>query len=147
MRARLSPVRQTRVEETQQYSSLPCGRLVVQTHQVMVDTPYGDCFAVLTKWVFEPLPAAAAATAAAAGGGGSGSGSGGSGGGGSGSSGSGSAAGASGGCSVSVSAELVWFKDTWLKKQIVTSTLDELNSCYEVFLPSIKQRLAAARSS
>ena len=107
----------------------------------MVDTPYGDCFAVLTKWVFEPLPAAAAATAAAAaGGGGSGSGSGGSGG-------SGSAAGASGGCSVSVSAELVWFKDTWLKKQIVTSTLDELNSCYEVFLPSIKQRLAAARSS
>ena len=25
----------------------------------MVDTPYGDCFAVLTKWVFEPLPAAA----------------------------------------------------------------------------------------
>ena len=41
----------------------------------------------------------------------------------------------------------VWFKDTWLKKQIVTSTLDELNSCYEVFLPSIKQRLAAARSS
>ena len=113
MRARLSPVRQTRVEETQQYSSLPCGRLVVQTHQVMVDTPYGDCFAVLTKWVFEPLPAAVA----------------------------------SGRCSVSVSAELVWFKDTWLKKQIVTSTLDELNSCYEVFLPSIKQRLAAARSS
>jgi len=41
----------------------------------------------------------------------------------------------------------VWFKDTWLKKQIVTSTLDELNSCYEVFLPSVKQRLAAARSS
>ena len=32
----------------------------------MVDTPYGDCFAVLTKWVFEPLPAAVAASSAAA---------------------------------------------------------------------------------
>ena len=93
---------------------------------------------MLTKWVFEPLPAAAAsaATAAAAGGGGC---SGGGGGGG----GSGSSAVASGGCSVSVSAELVWFKDTWLKKQIVTNTLDELNSCYEVFLPTINRRLAA----
>jgi len=37
----------------------------------------------------------------------------------------------------------VWFKDTWLKKQIVTNTLDELNSCYEVFLPTINRRLAA----
>ena len=74
----------------------------------------------------------------------------------------------------------MWFKDTWLKKQIVTNTIDELNSCYEVptpppppelepltpppytyiaaqegtlkarpqvFLPSIKQRLAARRSN
>ena len=69
--------------------------------QVMVDTPYGDCFAVLTKWVFEPLPAAASssaaatarasatATASAA------------------AAGSSSATVAGGGCSVSVSAELV----------------------------------------
>ena len=107
------------------YSSLPCGCVVVQTHQVMtstpheeythygslyvlrlyqvmVDTPYGDCFAVLTKWVFEPLPTAvAASSAAAAASGGSGS----SGGGGGGSSSSATVAGGS--CSVSVSAELV----------------------------------------
>ena len=93
-------VRETRVEETQQYSTLPCGRVVVQTHQVMVDTPYGDCFAVLTKWVFEPPDTTAAA--------------------------------ASGGCSVSVSAELVWFKDTWLKKQISGGAIEEINRCYEV---------------
>ena len=42
VRSRLSPVRQTRVEETQQYSSLPCGRVVVQTHQVMLDTPHRE---------------------------------------------------------------------------------------------------------
>mgnify|MGYP004222728715 FL=1 len=85
----------------------------------MVDTPYGDCFAVLTKWVFEPHPAAssassssAAATAiAAAAASSDSSGDGG------GSSSSGGNAGASGGCSVSVSAELVRSKHTralWL---------------------------------
>ena len=41
----------------------------------------------------------------------------------------------------------MWFKDTWLKKQIVTNTIDELSSCYEVFLPSIKERLAAGREN
>ena len=75
---------------------------VLRRYQVMVDTPYGDCFAVLTKWVFEPLPtasasAASSSTAAAA------------------------AAIAGGGCSVSVSAELVrpstralWLHLLWL---------------------------------
>ena len=29
----------------------------------------------------------------------------------------------------------MWFKDTWLKKQIVTNTVDELNGCYEVPYP------------
>ena len=57
---------------------------VLRLYQVMVDTPYGDCFAVLTKWVFEPLPAAVAASSAAA-----------------------TATVAGGSCSVSVSAELV----------------------------------------
>ena len=90
----------------------------------MVDTPYGDCFAVLTKWVFEPLPTASAsaasssaAAAAAAAAASSSNGGGGGGGGGS----SSSAAIAGGGCSVSVSTELVrpstralWLHLLWL---------------------------------
>lgn len=106
VKSKLSPVRQTRVEETQRCSTLPCGRVVVQTHQVMVDAPYGDHFSLLTKWV---LAAAAAA----------------------------------GSCSVTVSAELAWSKDTWLKKQIGAGAIDELQGSYSVFLPLMRQRLVA----
>ena len=104
-------MRQTRVEETQRCSTLPCGRVVVQTHSVMVDAPYGDHFSLLTKWVLAPMGREAAAAA---------------------------------GCSLSVSAELVWSKDTWLKRQIASTSIEELQDNYKAFLPIVQQRLAAA---
>ena len=109
VKSKLSPVRETRVEETQQHSALPDGSVVVQTHQVMVDAPYGDYFVVLSKWVFAPAAAASD----------------------------------EGGCTVRVSCEVAFHKDSWFKNQIQANAIDELRGNYRVFLPLIRKRLEA----
>jgi len=51
VRSTLSPVRKTRVHETQRLTVLAVGAAILQTHQVMSDIPYGDYFSVNTKFV------------------------------------------------------------------------------------------------
>lgn len=109
VKSKLSPVRETRVEETQQCSALPDGSVVVQTHQVMVDAPYGDYFVVLSKWVFAPPPAEAG----------------------------------EGGCTVRVSCDVAFHKDSWFKHQIQANAVDELRGNYNVFLPLVREKLEA----
>ena len=106
---------------------------MVQTHQVMQDTPYGDCFAVLHKWVLAPPPPAASprsspppggasaadATPAAAGGA------------------------AARGCTLTVSVDLVWSKEPWLKSTITAGAVDEVRASYRAFLPLAKKHLLA----
>ena len=114
VKSKLSPVKETRVEETQQCSALPDGSVVVQTHQVMVDAPYGDYFVVLSKWVFAPTAAGAVGAAPD-----------------------------EGGCTVRVSCEVAFHKDSWFKNQIQANAIDELRGNYKVFLPLVRRRLEA----
>jgi len=51
---KLCPVRRTRVHETQRCSCLQDSNTsVLQTHQIFLDVPYGDCFHIIYKWCVE----------------------------------------------------------------------------------------------
>ena len=61
--ARLSPVRQTAVQETQRAAALPGGGAVLQLHQVYRDVPFAERFSVHTKLVATAHGGVAAAAA------------------------------------------------------------------------------------
>ena len=51
VKSRLSPIRQTRVEEIHRLSLCCAEHVTIQIHQVMVDVPYGDYFSVQLSFV------------------------------------------------------------------------------------------------
>lgn len=57
VRSRFSPVHQTRVHETHRLGSSADGAVVLAVHQLSLDVPYGDYFAVHTKLCLRDEPA------------------------------------------------------------------------------------------
>jgi hypothetical protein len=57
VRSRFSPVRSTRVHETQRLGVAADGAVVLATHQLSLDVPYADYFAIHTKMCLRDEPA------------------------------------------------------------------------------------------
>lgn len=143
VRSKLSPVKQTAVHEAQRWRALPRARgAAVACTQQMPEAPYSDCFHIATKWVLMPLAAvgggAAAPDAAAAPRPGSTAPT------------PGSSEGASSSewvatsrCEVVISAEVVFTKPTFFKKQIDASALDGVRASYADFASLAQTHVAS----
>ena len=136
VRSKLSPVKQTAVHEAQRWRALPRARgAAVACTQQMPEAPYSDCFHIATKWVLMPLAAdeggaaAAAGGAAAAGAGAVGSDS------------------TSARCEIAISAEVVFTKPTFFKKQIDASALDGVRASYADFASLARAHVANYRTA